>query len=341
MLDQTRGFCVLASAEELIDSPTALAGYAASFQAADDATLLIYAPDRESQEIFPALERGLAAAGVAADATGPDMLLLATPRTPAMEAEIAQRASAVYAQQDVGGAFTALPRFAPADVARLRAAFDARHAPQPPQPPAPRRPMTERDHRQAVKDRSFAGQLDFVHTERCRMLPNRNELLHRIPHHGVAAEIGAASGDYTGEILRRNNPRELHLVDAWSTERYQSGLGQIEESFAADIASSRLRIHQGMSTDVLPTFEDAFFDWVYVDTDHSYDTTWAELRICDAKVKRDGRIAGHDFCTGNVVTPVPYGVVEAVTRFCVEYAWEFEYLTLDSDGHFSFCLKRL
>lgn len=68
-------------------------------------------------------------------------------------------------------------------------------------------------------------------------------------------------------------------------------------------------------------FEDSFFDWVYIDTDHSYCTTWNELLLCNKKVKPDGLIVGHGFCTGNVVTPVPYGVIEAVNKFCVEYNW--------------------
>ncbi|MGO8484993.1 hypothetical protein AB9F39_38295, partial [Rhizobium leguminosarum] len=53
-------------------------------------------------------------------------------------------------------------------------------------------------------------------------------------------------------------------------------------------------------------------DWAYIDTDHSFELTWQELLICEKKVKRTGRIAGHDFCTGNKVKPIVYGVVEEV-----------------------------
>lgn len=69
-------------------------------------------------------------------------------------------------------------------------------------------------------------------------------------------------------------------------------------------------------------------------------------RLCDLpfshfKIKQGGRIAGHDFCAGNVVDAIPYGVVEACTKFCKDFHWEFEYMTLESHGHFSFSLKRL
>ena len=35
------------------------------------------------------------------------------------------------------------------------------------------------------------------------------------------------------------------------------------------------------------------------------------------------------------------GVVEAVTKFCKDYGWQFEFLTVESHAHFSYCLKRL
>lgn len=184
-------------------------------------------------------------------------------------------------------------------------------------------------------------ELQLFHTENCRVLPNRLELLHRLPNNGVAAEIGAAFGEYTAEILHRNRPKVLHLIDAWDTDRYKVGMDRIQKKFASHIEDMRLQLHQGYSTERLNDFSDGFFDWVYIDTNHTYQTTWEELVLCDSKVKRDGRIAGHDFCTGNVVRPMVYGVVQSVAKFCAEYRWQYEYLTLESHGHFSFCLKRI
>lgn len=183
--------------------------------------------------------------------------------------------------------------------------------------------------------------LAVFHTENCRVLPNRLELLHRLPGDGIAAEIGAAFGDYTKEILIRNRPRELHLIDAWDTERYKVGMESIRQNFAAEIEGNRLHLHQGYSTVKLGEFPDAFFDWVYIDTNHTYQTTWEELVLCNSKVKDAGHIAGHDFCTGNVVRPMVYGVVQAVAKFCSDYGWQYEFITVEAHGHFSFCLKRL
>jgi len=173
------------------------------------------------------------------------------------------------------------------------------------------------------------------------LLPDRGELLYRLPHGGVGAEIGAAFGDFTGEILKKNVPRELYLIDAWDTPRYQDGLAQIKSKFRDILENGRLHIVQGYSTVRLAEFPNGFFDWVYIDTNHSFETTWEELVISHLKVKQAGRIAGHDFCTGNVVDAIAYGVVEACTKFCKDFHWQFEYLTMESHGHFSFSLKRL
>lgn len=183
-------------------------------------------------------------------------------------------------------------------------------------------------------------QLELSHTENFRVLPDRTELLRRLPANGVVAEVGAAFGDYTSEIMAINRPRILHLVDVWSSDRYREGLERIRTRFREELEDGRLVINTGLSTERLPDFPDGTFDWVYIDTNHGYPVTWQELLICDAKVKQDGYIAGHDFCTGNVVTPVPYGVIEAVCRFCVDRGWQFAYLTLESHGHFSFALSR-
>lgn len=201
--------------------------------------------------------------------------------------------------------------------------------------------MSTKEERRALKQGTPSTTLQVFHTENCRVLPHRGELLYRLPQRGVAAEVGAAFGAYTAEIMAKNKPQELYLIDSWESERYKSGLDRIQDKFKAQIEAGHLHIRQGYSTERLAEFPSSFFDWIYIDTNHSFGTTWKELLLCNEKVKPEGRIAGHDFCTGNVIEPVPYGVIEACAKFCVDCGWQYEYLTIESHGHFSFCLKRL
>lgn len=197
------------------------------------------------------------------------------------------------------------------------------------------------ESRRELKGRMVHAQLEMRHTENCIVLPDRNAMLDRMAKDCVIAEIGVAFGDFSKEILKICRPKKLHLVDAWETDRYILGLKAIQKDLAPQIDQGLIDIHQGRSSDILTTFEDDLFDWVYIDTNHTYQTTLHELLLSARKVAKGGRIAGHDFCTGNVITPVPYGVVEAVTKFCSDHNWQFEFLTVESHGHFSFCLKEI
>ncbi len=183
--------------------------------------------------------------------------------------------------------------------------------------------------------------LQLKHTRNCKVLPDRETLLDALPDGGVVAEVGVACGDFSAQILARVRPDVLHLIDAWSVERYACGRDKVEARFEAQIKAGTVRLHQGPSSEMLAAMDDDVLDWVYIDTFHSYEVTIEELRISRRKVRKGGRIAGHDFCIGNVKTPLPYGVIEACSVFCHDHDWEYEYLTLESDGYFSYCLREM
>jgi Methyltransferase domain len=194
--------------------------------------------------------------------------------------------------------------------------------------------------RREMKRRTPEAVLSDEHVRNCQVLADRHVLLDHLPKGGVAAEIGVAFGAYTDAILDRNAPQELHLVDLWESDRFRDGLDSIRSRHATLIATGALRVHRGKSVDVIPMFPNTYFDWIYIDTDHAYETTLAELHAAVPKMKPDGIIAGHDFCPGNVIAPWPYGVVEACGRFCVEAGWQFRYLVMDPRGRLSFALVR-
>src|SRR5262245_17597798 len=58
-----------------------------------------------------------------------------------------------------------------------------------------------------------APQLGTEHVQRCVVLPDRIALLEQLPKGGVVAEVGTLHGEFAREILRRVEPRELHVID--------------------------------------------------------------------------------------------------------------------------------
>lgn len=197
------------------------------------------------------------------------------------------------------------------------------------------------EERTAMKAKMPKTRLSDEHVRNCRLVPDRLMMLDAMPKGGVVAEIGVAFGDFTKEITERCRPDELYLVDTWDTPRYQEGLQKIRSAHAEAIDAGRVKIHHGMSVKVMPELPGETFDWVYIDTNHSYETTMEELKEASRIVKPGGLICGHDFCNGNILLPWPYGVVEATLKFCVDFGWEFRFLTVEHHGHQSFALSRL
>ncbi len=58
-----------------------------------------------------------------------------------------------------------------------------------------------------------APALEEKHLANCRVVTDRFHMLELLPKQGVAAEVGVLYGDFSEEILRRTEPRELHLPD--------------------------------------------------------------------------------------------------------------------------------
>ena len=180
------------------------------------------------------------------------------------------------------------------------------------------------------------------HIANLKVLPNREALLALMPKGGVVAEAGVDRGDFSKKILEITQPSKFHLVDMWSSKRYHDGLSTIvKDKFKNELASGRMEINRGMSTDQLALMPDAYFDWVYIDTDHTYATTAAELEVCRTKMKAGGIIAGHDFIAGSFPTLARYGVIEAVYEFCEKYDWELIYISAELTVPPSFAIRKV
>jgi hypothetical protein len=134
----------------------------------------------------------------------------------------------------------------------------------------------------------------------------------------------------------------LYLVDPWDSQRYgDDKFAAVQRKLAPAIDARRVEILRTTSLEAAQRFSDSTFDWIYIDTTHSYELTIAELRAWAPKVKPQGFIAGHDYVMGNWRTAVKYGVIEAVAEFCVEQDWMIAYLTADFVEKNSFAIRRL
>jgi hypothetical protein len=151
-----------------------------------------------------------------------------------------------------------------------------------------------------------------------------------IPSGGVGAEIGVFKGSFTPVLFRETQPRRLHLIDPWYllTPEWHWGRGdrstvnavrRILRRWRAEIDRGEVVVHVGDDRQVLATFPDATFDWVYLDSSHAYEHTCQELAILVHKVKADGLITGDDWQPDS--NHPHHGVFRAVQELVAGGGW--------------------
>ncbi|MDA0348407.1 MAG: class I SAM-dependent methyltransferase [Verrucomicrobia bacterium] len=200
----------------------------------------------------------------------------------------------------------------------------------------------ERAVREAETAKFPRTYLQEKHMRNCQLVLNRSKLLERLGKQNVVAELGVNRGEFSEEILAVTQPSLLHLVDIWESARYDKSLfTEVSLKFKKQIEDDRVRIHKKPSIEAAVDFPDDYFDVIYIDTDHSYQTTRGELLAYAPKLKSGGVIAGHDYKMGNWKKSYRYGVIEAVHEFCNMHNWELCYLTCEPLESQSFAIRRI
>lgn len=168
---------------------------------------------------------------------------------------------------------------------------------------------------------------------------NRTELIALLPK-GICAEIGVARGKFSKKILKRNQPTKLYLIDSWEcfdlgyldgnmvdqkdhNDRYTKVYNMFSHYDNVEIIRKR-------STEALETFDNNYFDWVYIDADHSYEGCLLDLNLADKKVKPTGIICGHDYLAEGY-SREGFGVNDAVDEFVKKNNYYFICLTNELD----------
>ena len=152
----------------------------------------------------------------------------------------------------------------------------------------------------------------------------------------VGAEIGVFRGECSGHLLEMHPGLKLYMIDMWSPDTYK-GKGddaatesyrklyqdKAEENYnlckkIQDKYSDRVVLWKDKSPDVADfAFGNGYFDFVFIDASHDYDSVKADILAWLPKIKKGGWMICHD-----------YMLFEGVTRAVDEIFSEIE---LDSD----------
>jgi len=177
--------------------------------------------------------------------------------------------------------------------------------------------------------------LSREHVVGARLYADRNDLLSclQIAEGGVVAEIGVAAGDFSEFILDQLKPRTFVAFDTfrlheipmlWGMRSAVLLEGKTQLEFFAQRFSrhgSKVAIEEGLNHIMMARYPDRFFDLVYVDAGHDYESVKRDANLAKEKLKPGGVIVFNDYIMFDHITGSPYGVVQAVNELIVHDRW--------------------
>lgn len=167
------------------------------------------------------------------------------------------------------------------------------------------------------------------------MIKNREEIPNILPNNIVGCELGVFLCEYSEILLSSKKFDKLYLVDTFngniaSGDKTGNNIKHFDGQYLLYNANQKfshinnIHIIQNNSINFLQQCQDKYFDFIYIDTVHTYDHLMKELEESQRVIKLDGFICGHDYNIN--VFP---GVVAAVNDFCNTNGFTFTTTTQD------------
>lgn len=195
--------------------------------------------------------------------------------------------------------------------------------------------------------------LEPKHLDNPRLFANRNDLISalRPGEGGIIAELGVAHGDFSEFLIDELRPQEFIAFDLFNMEEWspkqQWSIERLNNMTHLEFYQQRFRnrgprvkTEAGLSYSRLGAYEDKYFDFIYIDADHSYDEVKKDLELSRLKLSDNGIIVLNDYIMFDHYHYVPYGVVQAANEFIVNNNWKVCGLALEREMYCDIAIRR-
>ncbi len=138
----------------------------------------------------------------------------------------------------------------------------------------------------------------------------------------IICEVGVREGIHLQGLLVPC-VKQAVAVDIWKDTGI---ISQNDENLSQDVLDAqykhvlnmaykdlRINIVKDFSINAAKQFPDNYFDFVYLDADHTEESVYQDLCAWWPKVRSGGILSGHDYSVATI--HVKFGVIEAISRF--------------------------
>ncbi len=141
-------------------------------------------------------------------------------------------------------------------------------------------------------------------------------ILDRIPTDRpiLGAEVGVCEAQLSKKLLAARPLLRLHLIDRWRApapgdsyassgaamatwpqSRYDEAYQTAQDRMLPYVITGRAKIRKGESWDIGLSYDVRYFDFVFIDADHSHAGAYRDLIAWSPRVKPGGFVCGHDY----------------------------------------------
>lgn len=160
-------------------------------------------------------------------------------------------------------------------------------------------------------------------------ISSREDLIKILKPNGNGIEIGVRKGELSSFILNNCPDLKLYLLDCWDQQdpKIYNDLNCDNFTHAQNFKKTidnifthfkRTRIIKGYSDEFVDLFPNNFFDFIYIDANHSYEGVKYDINKWFQKLKNGGLFAGHDYLDIYKDKEQIFGVKSAVDEFAIK-----------------------
>ena len=139
----------------------------------------------------------------------------------------------------------------------------------------------------------------------------RAYILEQLVKNSKFVEVGVWKGDFSKQIWSISNPNLLVLVDSWTFDEkvrgcapQVSGEEPLSQNFFDQAKKDtydkfenvqNVNILDLNSLEASSKYQDNFFDYIYIDAEHTYKAVTKDLEVWYPKLKKNGTLFGDDY----------------------------------------------